>query len=312
MFGEKPVGVYFLHNQFTDELYVGSGDLQSREKEHFSRLEKGTHVNKKLQAAFDRDSRFDFLPVISRDREDAFEVEQEFIDHLFGEPGFLNIARSTSECFLGQEHTEETKEKISGSLKKLWQQEGHREKVSNKIKQKYSSGELIHPMLGKNHSEETKNKISETLRSISHKPTEKAIELANSSESLNKRSESMKNHWETLSKEEKDERMSAALKAAHENPKTEEHRRKISESCTGRKLSEETKEKIRQSNIGRVTSNETKEKIRENHWRSNAVIIDEKEYRSMGEASRELNLTPATIRGRINSSSEKFKGYRQK
>ena len=62
----------------------------------------------------------------------------------------------------GKHHTEETKRKISEQQKKMWSDEGLREKQSQTIK-KIVQGEN-NPFYGKHHTEETKRKVAIAIR----------------------------------------------------------------------------------------------------------------------------------------------------
>jgi len=127
-------------------------------------------------------------------------------------------------------HTEETKRKISESLKGRKLSEEHKRKISELHK-------------GKKHSEETKKKMSESMIG--------------------------KNKGKKHSEETK-KKMSESLKGCNKGKKfTKEHKRKLSLSlknnkhCLGRKLSEEQKRKIGESNKGKTLSKEHKKKIGE-------------------------------------------------
>ena len=84
----------------------------------------------------------------------------------------------------------------------------------------------------------------------------------------------------------------------------------------GRKHSEETKQFLAQNAKNRFSgipkTEEHKEKMRMSSPKAIPVIIDNIEYRSMSEASRQLNVDRKTIAYRINSKSKKFNGYRYK
>lgn len=156
-------------------------------------------------------------------------------------------------------HSNETKNKISESLK------GHY--VSDETKQKISEAnkENMPWTYGKHHSEETKKKLSEALsgennpnygKSLSEE-TKRKLSKANrgrklSEERKKKMSEAFKgennpNYGKPRSKETR-EKISKALKGKESPNKgkkfSEEHKRKISEANRGRKLSEEHKRKI--------------------------------------------------------------------
>lgn len=99
---------------------------------------------------------------------------------------------------------------------------------------------------GYNHSVATKTKIKNIKTGIKRKPF--------SSEHI----ENMRFAQADRSDETR-KRMSDSRKG---KPKTPEHRAKISESNKGRMVSNDTREKIRNANVGKKMSDETKEKLR--------------------------------------------------
>jgi len=81
---------------------------------------------------------------------------------------------------------------------------------------------------------------------------------------------------------------------------TKEHCMAISKANTGKKCSEETKQKLREHNLGTSLSEEIKEKMRnrKSNHAVDAYDLDGKmvgTYRSIREASRQKNLSNATI-----------------
>lgn len=69
-----------------------------------------------------------------------------------------------------------------------------------------------------------------------------------------------------------------------------------------RNINQESIEKIRQANLGKILSKEHKEKIG-NSVPCRKVLIDDVPYKSIMEASRELNIPKSTIYRRLNSST---------
>lgn len=48
-------GIYKITNTATNKVYIGSSiNLNNRRREHFRRLEEGTHKNSKLQNSYNK------------------------------------------------------------------------------------------------------------------------------------------------------------------------------------------------------------------------------------------------------------------
>jgi G:T-mismatch repair DNA endonuclease (very short patch repair protein) len=94
----------------------------------------------------------------------------------------ISLSRRGNKYHLGKEHSEETKQKISISKKgcipwnkgkkgimKAWNKgkkniysNEQRKNISDTLKRKFSTGEIVHPFKGKKHSQETIKKIRKT------------------------------------------------------------------------------------------------------------------------------------------------------
>jgi group I intron endonuclease len=93
---------------------------------------------------------------------------------------------------------------------------------------------------------------------------------------------------------------------------SEEAREKIRQARLGKPLSEEHRRKIAEAGIGRIHSEESILKMRENHHRLTPVEIEGREYPSLATAARALDLTPATVRGRLQSKNKLYQDWSYK
>jgi len=80
------IGIYLLHNKTTNEVYIGSGDINKRNQAHSRNLNKNKHINYKLQKSFNKKPDFEFIGISTEikelskkeNREIALELEQVF------------------------------------------------------------------------------------------------------------------------------------------------------------------------------------------------------------------------------------------
>lgn len=136
----KAVGAYKLTHQKSGLFYLGSAtNIYERYHVHLSTLKSNTHKNPRLQAAFNDDPVFTLEWYETKDRDEAYNVEQMYIDRHFGKPDCANMHNSARSSWKpgtmpeqaiarfqraaveanlnrdyakGWNHTEETKEKI--------------------------------------------------------------------------------------------------------------------------------------------------------------------------------------------------------
>jgi len=154
---ENKYYVYHLINPVTCRIfYVGKGE-GSRCKQHLTDKPEYAH-NKRLNGYIRNLIKNNTPPIITKIKENlleeySYELEESEIKK-YGRVGFdengilLNILesgrppcfRGEDHPFYGKKHTEETKKKVSES-----------------IKEGYENGR-VHPFLGKNHTEESKEK----------------------------------------------------------------------------------------------------------------------------------------------------------
>lgn len=166
--------------------------------------------------------------------------------------------------FYGRHHTEETMKKILETKKKnnsmAWTEEA-KKKVSETLKRKYASGEMVNAMKGKHHTEETKRKISKAV-SGENNPMY-GVSLSG------EKHWNYGRHWDEAHRKHQSEVLKrkyasgefvSPFKGRHH---TEETKEKLSENMKGkytgkdnpfygRHHTEETKEKLRQIRLSKT------------------------------------------------------------
>ena len=112
-------GIYKITNTNTNKVYIGSAvNIELRWKEHLNDLKKGLHHSIKLQRSFNKHgvNSFKFEIIEQCDRKDLIKHEQAYIDLLKAYSEGYNSS-PTAGSRLGSGQSEETKKKISDSLK---------------------------------------------------------------------------------------------------------------------------------------------------------------------------------------------------
>ena len=171
---------------------------------------------------------------------------------------FSEMYMGSGNPFYGKHHTEESREKIRKNRKPFIWTDELRKKVSETLKKKYESGEIINSMKGKHHTEETKKKLSKHF-SGKNNPMY-GISLSG------KKHPRYGKHWD----EEHKKHQSEIIKKKYENGEmvspfkgkhhTEETKKKLSESKIGKYIgknnpfygkhhTDETREKMRQQRL---------------------------------------------------------------
>ena len=164
---EKEGGVYKIKCLCTGKRYFGSTvNFENRKRQHFEDLRGNKHVNRYLQRAFNKygEDNFEFIQLLNCSKEDLLFYEQLFLDAL--NPGDFNICKK-AESRLGVSMTEETRQKLSNSLKgrKVWNKGVKNcysketvKKISNSLKGRFKGKNS--PSYGRKFSEDQKRKIS--------------------------------------------------------------------------------------------------------------------------------------------------------
>jgi len=168
----KVSGIYQIQSKIKPErIYIGSAvSIRQRRYEHLFHLRKNKHHSRKLQRHYNKYGESDLVFIIVELCFPEFLTarEQYYINKL--KPWF-NI-RKIAESNLGLKCSDETRQKISESLKGRILSEKHRKNISEGHKGIICSEETRQKMskslIGKHHSEETCKKIGEASKSRKH------------------------------------------------------------------------------------------------------------------------------------------------
>lgn len=169
-------GVYFIENINNNKIYIGSStNVGKRLNKHLNLLRRGKHHSTILQNSWNKhgEDSFRFYLIEECKKEDLLVREQHYIDSRKPEYNMCPIAGSQ----LGFRHSEETKRKISESLKGhagAFAGKTHSEETKEKMRQanlgKKMSQEAKDKMrqahLGRKRPEHVKKKISESMKKI--------------------------------------------------------------------------------------------------------------------------------------------------
>ena len=161
--------IYKIRNISDHKFYVGSSvDFNKRKEIHIYQLRAGTHSNKHLLNAWRKfgESSFVFeILEIVKNPDSLLEREQYYIDTMEAcdcKIGY-NISK-TAGSWLGNRHTEETKNKISKKISGTIHS-GESKKLMSKNSPRLSGDK--HPMYGIKHSDESVNKMKNSSKRIS-------------------------------------------------------------------------------------------------------------------------------------------------
>jgi group I intron endonuclease len=156
---KKDSGVYKISNTKSKKFYIGSTtvNLKNRYSDHLSQLRTNTHPNIHLQRSYNKHGEICFVFEILKRCENVLEIEQYYIDTLKPHYNICKLAKNSQ----GTRRSKETCAKIGfsklGNQNRTGQSKSFEERksISDTLKQKYKSGEIIHPMKGKKHKQET-------------------------------------------------------------------------------------------------------------------------------------------------------------
>ena len=224
---------YIFYNAETSEFYIGSGDLNTREKRHLRALENGRltligsnnkinkHHNWKFQRAYNKNQNFNFYYVEMNSRKEALAFEQILIDKYWNNDLFLNIAKYVGIVMLDRKHTEKSIIKMTESQNLVWKNVERRKRQSEIITTyfknnpearirasdimitKYANGDRI-SRLGSTTSDETKLLQSKSKKELYDSGYVNPFTgKQHTEESLIKQSRAHRKTWELKTSEER-------------------------------------------------------------------------------------------------------------
>ena len=177
-------GIYQIRNIVTNVCYGGQSiHLKQRPSQHWSSLKYNKHKNSHLQNSYNKRGRefFVFEILIYCAPKNLTYYEQLFCD-IDKSHGLSYNVRDCVDSNRGIKRTEETKKKISESLKgknhPMWGKHHSLETIEKMIKNHADFSGENGPMFGKNHSEETKEKMRIANSNPSEETRERIAESA--------------------------------------------------------------------------------------------------------------------------------------
>ena len=160
----KNCGIYKITNTVTGKFYIGSAvNIKRRWAEHRSQLGANKHGNRHLQNSWNKhgEDSFTFEVLECCEKERLIEREQFYIDN---EKPAYNILPTAGNS-LGVKHTDETKRKMSKTMK--GNQNSLGVKRTDETKRKMSEAKKgSQNRLGVKLTDETKRKISEAMKHV--------------------------------------------------------------------------------------------------------------------------------------------------
>lgn len=111
-------------------VYIGStSDVYQRVHNHRSQLKKGIHYCKRFQELYDESDVLGWTYYLTDTREEAYQREQEMIDHNKGKATLLNVAMDAKKSALGVVRSAVTRALLSAHRKGKKLSPEHVEKV---------------------------------------------------------------------------------------------------------------------------------------------------------------------------------------
>lgn len=158
------IGVYTLTDLVSQKFYVGSSqDVDKRISQHYRALEKNIHYNVRLQELWNSGKKLVPLFYPTETREQAYELEQDFLDRYDGSELLLNIGKSVKggDNLTRNPNREEVLEKTYVSIMR-------RIGLMTSLQRKQMFGKVgeANGMWGKSHSAEARAKMSAANKGI--------------------------------------------------------------------------------------------------------------------------------------------------
>ena len=265
------IGVYFIRNKINEKFYVGhSVDIKYRFRRHLYELKRNIHHCQYLQRAWNKYGEDNFEFIIYK--ECSTEEESQDLEQYFIDNYKDVIYNVSNNARLGGDLLTDNpnRDKIIKKRTITRQKKYDSMTKEEKILIYGKFGEK-NPMYGKKRSKELKEKISKAHKGIPNYIKNK-----------------------TYKEYFGEEKASEIKKKMIENRRSYEGE---NNPFYGKTHTKETLEYLREINLGKKPPNMKK------------VIINDVIYESVAEASRQLNVCPATIIYRIKSKSKQYSNY---
>lgn len=169
-------GIYAISHIDSRKMYIGSAvNIQRRFGQHVRALRNGSHVNGKLQSAWNKygEDSFSFRPILICEKVSLIGYEQSVIDAYDSVGSGYNIC-PTAGSILGVKRTAETKAKMSASLMGNKSAKGHKKSAEHRAALSAAHAGKIHSAehraansaarVGKKLSPETCEKLSDARK----------------------------------------------------------------------------------------------------------------------------------------------------
>lgn len=136
-------GAYVLKHTPTGKFYIGSSqDVPRRIWHHMWLLKNNRHHIPELQDIFSGEIDIETIVVSCDTRDQAYDLEQQWLDNNWGNPRLLNTCPN-ARSLLGVVRSEETRLKISRSNKGRIITDDQRERIRNTLKGRKLTAEHI-------------------------------------------------------------------------------------------------------------------------------------------------------------------------
>lgn len=234
-------GIYQIRNLINGKVYIGSAKrFKSRFAHHLNSLSKGTHHNKHLQGAFNRDGSgafiFEVLEVVEGEQTDRLLVEQKHLD---------SYQESWENCYNFKKQSKAVPRSCCSN-----NPEETQKKRKETCLERYGVEAWAQ-------TDEAKENLRQKFTGIKRTPEE--IEKAAAARRGSKWSEeTRKKYYDSRYTTKERNRLSKWSKSLWENPK---YRQKKTEEAKCRVTSKETRQKMREAKLGTKASLETRQKL---------------------------------------------------